>query len=304
MELGFMPDLYQMRCNFRHTTDSALETLFRMGVRSRQITVRILGMGWKKRTVVTQSPAPGTLLHETDEIILSVSGLPLFYTLPFGMRYSSGDEEPSTEEIIGLLDDPIEKLRNAIDNPLTFLDLREDRPDICERFIRLFCVDPEAWPKHLWFKLATFLPSLHAIAGTEMGLRRALWIFLETEVYKIVRKARTVALDRQRCSRLGESFCRLGVDFICGDQIEDFEGIVLYLGPVTLDQYNELNQNSSSLLRRVLHLALPFHLADESDSLWICWQVGDSRLRPRLGISEKNCKLGINSHLGVLAPAG
>jgi hypothetical protein len=304
MELGYMPDFHQLRRHYKHTTDSALEALFRMGVSPRQISVRIVGTGWTKHTIVSQDPPPGMPIYSTTEITLSVSGLPLFYTLPFGMREASGDSYPSTGEIAGLFDDPIEKLRHDIDNPVTLLDLREDRPDICERFIRLFGVDPDLWPKQLWFKLATFLPSLHIIGGTELGLRRALWIFLEIEVYEIVRKARKIALEEQYYSRLGSTFCRLGIDFIAGRQLADFEGILLVLGPVSLDQYYEFTEKQPSLLKQVLNLALPFHLADEEDSLWIRWQVGDSRLRPRLGAAEKNCKLGINSHLGALMPAG
>jgi hypothetical protein len=304
MELGFMPDLCRPRCYFQHTTDSALETLYRMGVSSRQITMRIVGIGWKKHMMVDQSPAPGTPLHESTEITLSVSGIPLFHALPFGMRESSGEDGPSTEEIVGLFDDPIEKLRNAIDNPRTLLDLREDRPETCERFIRLFGIDPDTWPKQLWFKLAAFLPSLHRNGGTERGLRRALRIFLEIEDCRIICRTRTIALNQQHYSRLGSAFCRLGVDFVSGRELADFPGIVIYLGPVSLDQYYEFTERRPALLKRVLDLVLPFHLAYEKDSLWIRWQVGDSSLKPRLGIAEKNSILGINSHLGALASAG
>jgi len=304
MELGPMPDFCQPRCHFRHTTDSALETLSRMGVSQRQITVRILGTGWRKHTVVEQVPVPGTPLHESTEITLSISGLPLFHTLPFGMRNSSGQDGPSTEEVVSLFDDPIQKLRHAVDNPLTLFDLREDRPEILERFIRLFMIDPDNWPRQLWFKLATFLPSLPSIGGTELGLRQALRIFLDLEVYRIIRRTRTVALAHKDYSRLGNAFCRLGIDFVCGQHLADFQGIVLVLGPVSLDQYYEFTERRPLLLRRVLDLVLPFHLSYEEESLWIRWQVGDSRLRPRLGVAEKNCKLGINSHLGALVSVG
>jgi len=54
MELGVMPDLCNKHCHFQHTTDSALESLYRMGVAPRQVTVRLMGTGWKKQAVVEQ----------------------------------------------------------------------------------------------------------------------------------------------------------------------------------------------------------------------------------------------------------
>jgi len=299
MDLGIMPDLRQRRCHYQHTTDSALESLYRLGVTPRQVTIRIVGTGWKKHTVVDQHPAPGTPLHASSEIQLFVSGLPLFQTLPYGMRESAGDV-PSTGELTALLDDPIEKFRHAVDNPATMFDLREDRPETCERFIKLFKIDPAAWPKKLWFRLATFLPSLHRVAGTEKGIRRALWIFVELEVFRIYTTRRTVAMAREEWSKLGSAFSRLGVDLVAGQRIADFEGIILVLGPVTLDHYFEFQERrQAALLRQVLELVLPFHLAGEGESLWIRWQVGDPASCPWLGLARKNSVLGVNSHLGT-----
>ncbi len=302
MELGVMPDFCKQHCHYRHTMDSALESLYKIGVAPRQVTVRLAGTGWKKQSVVEQWPPPGTPLDSGTEIRLSVSGLPLFQTLPYGMREGVADAI-STPEIVGLFDDSIEKFRHELDNMETIFDLREDRPETCERFIRLFRINPENWPKPLWFKLATFLPSLHRLGGTEEGVRRALWIFLELELFRMVKRTRSVGLAESEWSRLGAVFSRLGMDLILGHRIADFQGIELVLGPVTLDQYFDFTQRKSSLLRRVLELVLPFHLAEEGESFWIRWQVGEPQYMPRIGVSEKNSRLGINSHLGALSGA-
>src|SRR5690348_7829408 len=104
-----MPDLSHPHRGFHHTIDSALEIFNDLRVSPSQITIRMAGQGLPTFWVVEQSPAPDTILTKDTPISLAVAGLGFFHSLPVGMWDKGGEEEPGTQEILELLDDPIQK---------------------------------------------------------------------------------------------------------------------------------------------------------------------------------------------------
>src|ERR1017187_1208621 len=101
-----MPEMAAPQYGFRHTIDSALETLEHLGISSRRLTIRMAGLGWPAGWIVEQKPGAGTPLAPDSAVELSVAGLGLFHTLPVGMWDRAGDGNIGTQEIVELFDDP------------------------------------------------------------------------------------------------------------------------------------------------------------------------------------------------------
>src|ERR1041385_6423891 len=102
-----MPDFSEGTHGFWHTADSALHVLDRLGVHEANITLQMAGQGRLPLQIVRQDPRPGTLLSSSTAISLWMSGLGVFYALPFPMRESGGEAETGTREICQIFDDPL-----------------------------------------------------------------------------------------------------------------------------------------------------------------------------------------------------
>ena len=107
-------------------------------------------------------------------------------------------------------------------------------------------------------------------------------------------------LHADKTTLLGGRASRLGVDTVLGDAVEDLAHLRITLGPVSLDTYEAFAEGGTgtrgSLLRRALEYLMPAFMDYE-----IAWTVEDVRQGPRLGIAERNSRLGVNTHLGAVA---
>ena len=289
-----MPDLRHSRFGFCHTTDSALNTLSRAGIRPQRITINKIGRGWHKHRVVSQLPAPGTELTTDVLVELTVAGDGLFNYLPTGMRVGGKEGEIGIEELASLFDDGAEKAAFYARQGGLYFDLTPENRVGCARWIKLFGFDPDDWPIESWYKLALFLPCLHRLAGREQGLRLALKILLDLEIESLNWYPRQTQLSTTELSRFGEVASQLGIDLIVGDKLDDEPLMELVLGPVWLSIYLE-HQTEEGLRRidQVLRLVIPYHT-----SYRVNWLVGDRSRPPALGLEEQNSVLGINTHLG------
>lgn len=289
-----MPDLTRPRYGFSHDIDSALTSLARADIAPERITIKSGGPGWRSRRVVEQDPPPGHALTADKDVKLTVGGEGLFYYLPTGMRDGGGEGELGTEELAALFDDPVEKAAYFVRQGGLYFDLRPENGVGCARWIRLFGVVPEDWPREKWGRLVVLLPWLHGIAGTEGGLRLALKTLLDLDLKLVSWVPRVTRLGPGQMSGLGARASQLGVDLVVGDGLDDEATLRLTLGPVTLADYDTYHAGEGARrLEQALRLVLPYHLEYRVD-----WLVGDDSRAPQLGVAEVNSVLGINSHLG------
>ncbi len=289
-----MPDLSRPRHGFYHTVDSALTDLTRAGIGAERITIRKAGRGYSKGRIVQQRPAPGVPLTGDVAVELTVEGDNAFYYLPTGMHEGGSRREPGADDLVLLFDDPVEKAAYTVRQGGLYFDVRPENRPGCARWIRLFGIDPEDWPRERWYELAVLLPCLNRLAGREAGLRRAPQVLLRLDVYGITRRPRRTPLAPEEQSRLGERASRLGADLVIGDGMDDEAAMDIILGPVTLAVYREYRtEPGERRLRQVLDLLLPYHAVST-----IRWLVGDASRAPRLGNEQENSVLGVNAHIG------
>ena len=289
-----MPDLTGPRYGFSHTIDSALTTLSRANIAPERITIKSGGPGWRSRRVVEQHPPPGSALTADKDVRLTVGGEGLFYYLPTGMREGGREDELGAEELTALFDDPVEKAAYFVRQGGLYFDLRPENGVGCARWIRLFGVAPEDWPREKWGQLVVLLPWLHNMAGTEDGLELALKTLLDLDMKSVSWLPRVTRLGSEQMSGLGARASQLGVDLVVGDGLEDEAALRITLGPVTLADYDTYHTGEGARrLEQALRLVLPYHLEYRVD-----WLVGDDSRAPQLGVAEVNSVLGINSHLG------
>jgi hypothetical protein len=288
-----MPDFSHSFYGFRHTVDSALETLGSLGVPAERISLRMAGAGMPSGWVTKQSPPAGARLLEDTLVTLSVAGLGFFQNLPVGMQDSGGELEPGTREAFESLDDPLSKAHHWVYEGARLFDISPANPAACARWIEVFGLNPELWPDEQLYPLALLLPSLQALAGTERGLRLALELLLHLPLQGVKRYPAYRLLAQHDLSLLGSSFNRLGIDCVVGNCVEDVSRSELVLGPVSLDTYYRFQEPSAKhLLNQVLGLVAPCY-----SGYSIRWVVADPDRGPRLGIKEENAVLGINSYL-------
>jgi hypothetical protein len=290
-----MPDLAQSFCGFHHNLDSALAMLCELKIPVHRVTIRMEGKGYPTRWIVEQSPAPGTAVDPGTSIELTVAGLGYFHSLPVGMWDKGGEAEAGTQEIVELLDDPLQKAAHWIREGARLFDIHPDNPAACARWITLFGVSPDAWPQETWYPLALLLPNLQSLAGTERGLRFALHLLLELPLKEIRRSPSFRYITEEDFSRVGRHHSRLSVDTIIGDRKEEIAKLTLVLGPVPLDTYYDFQQEQkSNLLKAVLGLVATCYQEHS-----IAWDVEDRARAPKLGQGRQNGILGINTHLGM-----
>jgi hypothetical protein len=290
-----MPDLCQGTHGFHHTLDSALDVLARMGVSSSRITISMAGPGWPSYWVVAQSPAPGAALLPDVTVSLSIAGPSFFRSLPAGMWDTGGELEPGTQEIVELFDDPLQKAAHWIRQGALLFDVSRDNLPACGRWLALFGINPEEWPREKWYALALLLPSLNRIAGKESGIRLALQALLGLPLLEIRRTPEFTYMTEADLSFLGAKATRLGRDYILGDRVEDLECLTLVIGPVPLATYRAFQQERE--LRQIDSvLAL---CASCYQRYRISWVVNYPNRNPRLGMEEDNARLGVNSRMGT-----
>jgi hypothetical protein len=285
---------------FHHTVDSALRILSDLGVSASRVTVRMAGRGFPSRWVVAQDPSPGSDLAGGEIVKLSVAGLGYFHALPVGMWDKGGEGGPGTQEIVELVDDPLQKAAHWIREGARLFDIRPDNFAACSRWISLFGLTPEQWPPETWYNLSLLLPSLQELAATENGIRLIFQLLLQLPVKEIRWFPSFRSLPVDDWSLLGEKSSRLGVDCIVGNRIEDLAGVLLVVGPVSLSTYVEFQREEKKrLFAAVIDLCLSCQRKSK-----VSWVVLDPEEAPRLGYEVKNARLGVNSHLGKLASVG
>lgn len=279
---------------FHHTVASALQVLEKMGVSASRITLRMGGRGYPSRWIVAQEPTPGADLGPGVIIKLSVAGLGYFHALPVGMWDKGGESNAGTQEILEILDDPLQKAGHWVREGARLFDLQRENFEACSRWISLFGLNASNWPPESLYNLALLLPSMQEIAATESGIRLAFELLLQLPVQKIGYFPTYRFLGENHYTLLGDQFGRLGVDFILGDQLEDLSGIRLVVGPISLEDYYKFQQpENKRLISTVLELCM-----DLKRKCWLSWLVEDPAKAPRLGFEAENARLGINSHLG------
>jgi|SRR5215472_183877 len=289
-----MPCLESGFSGFHHTLDSALQVLAAVGVSPARISLRMTGRGYPSRWVVAQEPPPGAELGPGTVVKLSIAGLGYFHALPVGMWDKGGESGPGTEEILQVLDDPLQKAGHWIRKGARLFDLDPDNLEGCSRWISLFALNPDDWSPETWYNLALLLPSMQQIAATEHGIRLVFQLLLQLPVKEIHNFPTFRSLPEEEYSLLGEQCCRLGVDYVLGDQVEDLAGMRLVVGPISLEDYYEYQQrDKKQLVTSVLDLCMSCQR-----KYWVSWLVADPAKAPRLGLEVENARLGINSHVG------
>jgi hypothetical protein len=295
-ELDLMPDVIKSRHGFHHTIDSALLTLSRIGIGTDRITIKKAGRGWARSRVVDQHPPAGTPITQDLVVELSIEGDSMFYHLPVGMQEASNDGEIGTRELVSIFDDAVEKAAVYIRLGGLFFDVRPSNPVGCARWIKLFGIEPEDWPKERWYRLAILLPCLRYLTGRESGLRLSMRMLLDLEIVSITWCPRRTLMDASDRSLLGSRASRLGVDLIVGDGVDDEALMEITLRAETLEKFRR-HQTGEGQKRidQVMRLVAPYH--------WVYrfnWLIGDVDRAPRLGLEIENAVLGLNSHLGSL----
>lgn len=282
---------------FHHTVDSALRILAELGVPASRITLRMDGLGYPSRWVVAQHPAPGSSVGGDVNVQLSVAGLGYFHALPVGMWDKGGEEGPGTQEIAELVDDPLQKAAHWMREGALLFDIQRENFDACARWISLFGLTPEEWPQELWYNLALLLPTLQGLAATEHGIRLIFELLLQLPLKEIRFSPSFRPLPRNDWTLLGHRSCRLGVDCIVGNRVEDLAAVALVVGPVSLSTYYDYQREGKKrLFSAVLDLCMSCRWKNR-----VSWLVSNPDRAPRLGHEQENARLGVNSHLGRLA---
>jgi Type VI secretion, TssG len=294
VKVEVMPDVTQPRHGFHHTVDSALLTLLRLGVGTDRITIRKAGRGWARSRVTEQQPAAGAPLKQEEVVELTVEGDGMFHHLPVGMREASREGEIGTRELVSIFDDAVEKASVYMRLGGPFFNVRPENPGGCARWIKLFGIEPEDWPKEKWYKLAILLPCLRYLTGRESGLRLSMRMLLDLEIASISWRPRRTLMDASDRSLLGSRDSRLGVDLIVGDGIDDEALMEITLRAETLEKFRRHQTGEGQKrINQVMRLVAPYH--------WVCrfkWLIGDIDRAPRIGVEIENAVLGVNSHLG------
>lgn len=293
--LRTMPDFVTGTHAFRHTLFSSLASLSASRVAPGRISLLSAGAcGLPTGSVVAQQPMPGAPLDRSDAITLWISGSGFYHQLPFGMRDTGGEREPGTREMFEGLDDPLLKLTHWFREGALLFRIAPDDPAACARWLALFGIQAEEWPSALHYPLASLIGSFAALAGTQQGIALVLDVLFGLPVADFSYRRATTPLPEELLTKLGTPGSRLGVSMILGDRMEDLAALAITLGPLTLAQYERFAEGAErQLLRRALEFLIPV-----SVEYLLCWQVLDARQAPRLGLADRNSRLGVNCHLG------
>jgi hypothetical protein len=298
--LARMPDFATGTHAGRHVLDTALACLADLKIPASRIHVRMAGRdAAPDGAILRQSPRPGAPLGSDVTITLETSGCGFVQALPAGMWESGGESEPGTCELLEVFDDPLRKLESWAREGSALFRLAIDNPGACARWLALFGIRAEDWPRDQWYRLAILLADLPRLAGSEEGVRCALDMLFGLPIAGFSWRASLAVVDTALVSRLGAGASRLGVDALVGDAVEDLAHLAIAIGPVALAVYNQYASGPRrELLKRALELLLPAFVDYE-----ISWTVLDAQRIPQLGIAEENSCLGINFYLGSGRPS-
>lgn len=290
-----MPDLSGVTRGVRHTLDSALPSLLRLGVSLDEIVVESAGLGWPEGTVVRQRPEPGEPLRERARVVLGVAGEGALDALPYPLR-DTDDTPFGVDPLFALIDSPLHKLSHHLREAGGYWALRSDDPRSARRWVEgVFQLDLAPWPERRWCSIARLLPMLHRVGGTEQGLRTALELVFGLPVESVSWTREEVPFEQGRV-RLAGAGARLGVDTVLGGGRVEEAVAEVHLGPMTLDLYRahqspELRRQRDALYR----LVLPSRLGAAARERWT---VGDRTAPLPLGDPFAEVALGVNSFLG------
>ncbi len=279
-----------------HTINSALESLAALGVAANRVVLRRRGRsGAEPGTVLSQRPPAGTPLSPDRLVELDIAGLGFTHALPVGMWDSGGEAAAGTREVLEPFDDPLEKLKHWFHEGAPLFRISPEDPQACARWLTLFGVRAEQWPRSMWFRLASLIARMAQLSCSQGGCAFVLEALLGLPVKSFIYKANEATLPDEALSGLGRQASRLGVDLLMGDRVEDVAKLHVELGPVTLATYERFveSKEGAALLRQTLALVMPCTQPYE-----IGWAVGDQGQAPRLGMAEYNARLGINTHMG------
>ncbi len=285
-----MPDFCRPRRGTRASVDTAVASLLHLGVEADRIVAESAGPGWPSDVVARQEPAPGTLLTERTRVVLAVGGAGALDTLPFPLR-DEHEGELRVGALLALADNPILKLRIFLRRAGGFLAPRADDPVSALRWMELFHLSSDPWPRDLWPAVARLLPSLHRIAGRAEAVPLALAVVFGLPVTG----ARVVEslLESAGSTRLGGEWARLGVDAVLGGGAMVGMSVEVLIGPVTLDAYLE-HEPRRAQRDELYRLVLPAHMTRVEER----WMVGGTGAPARLGEGDEPPMLGINSRIG------
>jgi hypothetical protein len=297
--LPLMPDLCQPRRGIRHTVDSAIPTLLRLGVDIDRIILQSAGPGWVRGTIVAQSPAAGSRLPSHGRVVLKVAGAGALESLPFPLR-DEADGEFRIDRLFGLFDDPMLHLSYHVRAAGGLLDLHPDDPEGAARWIvEIFKLSTDPWPRERWYDVARFLPALSRVAGRADGPAIALRVVFRLPASPIRLVPGIARVDDERRTRLGVTNGRLGVDALAGDGVTASTSVEIDIGPVDLDTWRRMQGPGEREQRQALYrLVLPAHLRAEARERWL---VGSRSNGSVLGDPAREAVLGVNSYLA--APA-
>lgn len=291
-----MPALSTGTQSHRHSVHSALATLDALGVPSHRISILRSGReAVEAGTVVRQIPAPGTPLTGDMAVRLYIAGLGLTHALPVGMWDSGGETHAGTREVLEGLDDPFEKLAHWFHEGAPLFRLSPEDLGACARWLTLFGVDPELWPRALWYRLASLIAGMARYSCSQQGVSFVLSTLLGLQVHRFHYVPRWTRLPDSSLSGLGGRASRLGVDMVVGDAVEEMAALEIELGPVPLVTYEYFTESpeGAALLRQTLEMCLPV-----SSDYVARWLVLDQKRAPRLGMRESNSRLGVNTYMG------
>ena len=279
-----------------HSIHSALATLEALGIGSHRIVIERAGRDAAQAgTVVGQLPVPGEPLLPDTRVQLRIAGLGFTHALPVGMWDSGGETHVGTREILQGFDDPLEKLKHWFHEGAPLFRVAPEDPAACARWLNLFGVQPERWPKHLWYRLATLIAGMAQYSCSQDGCGFVLHSLLGLPVNGFRYTPSFARLPDAALSGLGSRASRLGVDLIMGDAVEEPATLEIEIGPVTLAHYEHFVETAegAALLRQTLEMAVPV-----ATQYRVRWSVLDSNRAPRLGVREGNSRLGVNTHMG------
>ena len=208
---------------------------------------------------------------------------------------SGGEAYAGTREILQVVDDPLEKLKHWFHEGAPLFRVSPDDPAACARWLTLFGIDPEIWPRRLWYTLATLVANLPQYSCSLQGSAFVLGTLLGLPVEQFRYRPNWSRLPDGMCSGLGRRSSRLGVDLLLGDKVEAPASLEIVLGPVSIERYGDFaeTEEGQALLRRLLELIVPVSTRTE-----VRWSVLDRSRPPQLGMREGNSRLGINTHMG------
>jgi predicted component of type VI protein secretion system len=295
-----MPDLVRAGRLARQSIDSALTTLYALGVDDARIVIESAGRGWEPGTIVEQTPPPGTALTARTRVVLQVAGASAIDSLPFAMR-DEDENEFRSDRFFALFDSPLAKLAHRVRRGGDYFVASPDDMVRTRRWIEeIFQLSAGRWTEERWFAIARLLPALHRLAGRELALRVACRLVFSLPVESVTMHAGLVKLDGARTTRLGSSNARLGVDSIAGTGLRDEASVEVRFGPVELAMYLAHTGDRARRERDALYrLVLPMHLAR---SIRERWRVGSASEPARVcatGANEDAAVLGVNSYLGA-----